>query len=398
MKILYHHRTLADGAEGIHILEMIEAFRSHGHQVIVHAMAHGEGRGTGHQGIWKRLKASLPGCVFEMAAAASSIVECVTFTRALRKHRPDFVYKRHALNDVGALLAARYQRVPTLLEVNRLYASDQHVRFEALCLRRFCGFLERFAINQATVVAAVSTPLAAFVRERSKHPERVMVLPNGANPQLFQPNPELRAKVRAELAWGDSVIVGWAGILREWHGVDLLVRAAARVPGLKLLIIGDGPDRERLESLIRRLDLTGRVMFTGRVSHADVVRYIGAVDIAVSSADRTGIASPMKVLEYMAMERATVAPRSRNMEDVIDHTVNGLLFEPDNEEALAQTLRRLALDEHLRLQLGQQARSKVLRLRNWSRNAEIVERAMSEAARAPRVSLSEQLPRGTERP
>ena len=59
MKILYHHRTLADGAEGIHILEMIEAFRAEGHEVIVQAMAHGESRGSGHEGFLKRLKASL---------------------------------------------------------------------------------------------------------------------------------------------------------------------------------------------------------------------------------------------------------------------------------------------------------------------------------------------------
>ena len=71
MKILYHHRTLADGAEGIHILEMIEAFRAEGHEVVVQAMGHGESRGSGHEGFFKRLKASLPKGVFELAAAAS---------------------------------------------------------------------------------------------------------------------------------------------------------------------------------------------------------------------------------------------------------------------------------------------------------------------------------------
>ncbi len=391
MKILYHHRTLADGAEGIHILEMIEAFRAIGHEVIVHAMAHGESRGSGHQGFWKRLKASLPNGVFELAAAASSAMDYVTFGRALRKHRPDFVYKRHALNDFGVLLAARHHRVPVLLEVNRLYASDQHTRFERLRFRSLCRFLERFAIDQASVVAAVSTPLAGFVRALTKHPGRVMVLPNGANPELFQPRPELRAKVRQELAWSDSVVVGWAGILREWHGVELLIRAVARVPDLKLLIIGDGPDRARLETVIQRLDLAERVMFTGRVSHADVMRYVGAVDIAVSSADRTGIASPMKLLEYMAMERATVAPRAANIEDLIDDNVDGLLFEPDNEEALAAALRRLAADEGLRLRLGQQARIKVTRFRNWRRNAEIVLRAVTDNARSRNVSSAAQL-------
>jgi glycosyltransferase involved in cell wall biosynthesis len=391
MKILYQHRTLADGAEGIHILEMIEAFRANGHEVIVHAMAHGEGRGTGHQGLFKQLKARLPGAVFELASAGSSLVDYVTFGRALRKHRPDFVYKRHALNDFGAVLAARHHGVPVVLEVNRLYASEQHARFERLKMNWLCRLLERFAINQASVVAAVSTPLAGFVRDLAKDRSKVMVLPNGANPVLFQLDQRLRVTVRAELGWSDSVVVGWAGILREWHGVDLLLRAVARVPNLKLLLIGDGPDRPRLESIVQQLDLAGRVMFTGRVSHADVMRYVGAVDIAVSSADRTGYASPMKLLEYMAMERATVAPRSPNIQDLIDDEVDGLLFEPDNEEALVATLSRLAKYEELRLRLGHHARIKVTRYRNWRRNAEIVVRAVTDVPKPQGLSPVQQL-------
>jgi len=225
------------------------------------------------------------------------------------------------------------------------------------------------------VVAAVSTPLAGHVRELSKNRANVMVLPNGANPDLFRPRADLRANMREELAWSDSVIVGWAGILREWHGVELLIRAVARVPGLKLLIIGDGPDRGRLDTVIQNLNLGDRVMFTGRVSHADVMRYVGAVDVAVSSA-----------------ERATVAPRSRNIEDLIDDGVDGLLFEPDSEEALVAVLRRLAEDEGLRERLGRQARLKIVRFRNWQRNAEIVIRAITDESE-PRVSPAEQLGR-----
>jgi glycosyltransferase involved in cell wall biosynthesis len=175
--------------------------------------------------------------------------------------------------------------------------------------------------------------------------------------------------------------------------VDLLLRAVARVPGLKLLVVGDGPDRARLDGIVQDLKLGNRVMFTGRVSHADVARYIGAVDIAVSSADRTGYASPMKLLEYMAMERATVAPRSPNIEDLIDHNIDGLLFEPDNEKALAGALYRLADDRELRLRLGSQARLKVTQFRNWRRNAEIVVRAVADSAAPRAVPTAPQLGR-----
>jgi glycosyltransferase involved in cell wall biosynthesis len=395
MRILYHHRTLADGAEGIHIREMIDAFRANGHEVVVSAMVQPKTGGAGHDGALKRLKAMLPEWLFELAAIASSAADYVTFGRALARHRPDFVYKRHALNDFGALLAARHRGVPVCLEVNRLYTSDEHTRFEQRRLKTLCRGVERFAIDQASVVAAVSTPLAGSVRRLTARPERVMVLPNGANPDVFQPDEARRARVRRELGWTGDVVVGWAGILREWHGVDLLLRAVARVPGLKLLIIGDGPDRPRLEALIEQLGIVPRVVFTGRVAHADVVRYIGAVDIAVSAADRTGHASPMKLLEYMAMERATVAPRSPNIEDLIDHDVDGLLFEPDSEDALAAVFQRLVEDDGLRARLGRDARRKVMRVRNWRRNAEIVVRAMSDGVEALRMTAARRVELGS---
>jgi hypothetical protein len=120
-----------------------------------------------------------------MAAAAASLVDYVTFSRELSRHRPDFVYKRHALNDVGVILAARHHRVPLVLEVNRLYSSDAHAaRFEQLRLRRFCRLLERLAINQSSVVAAVSTPLAELVRGLARRPEKVMLLPASDGPAL----------------------------------------------------------------------------------------------------------------------------------------------------------------------------------------------------------------------
>ena len=86
-----------------------------------------------------------------------------------------------------------------------------------------------------------------------------------------------------------------------------------------------------------------------------------------------------------------IPPRSANIEDLIDDGEDGLLFEPDNEEALAAILRRLVTDEALRLRLGRQARLKVTRFRNWRRNAEIVLRAIADDARSQNVSPAAQL-------
>src|SRR5262245_14966448 len=126
MRILYHHRTLADGAEGIHIHEMIEAFRALGHTVDVKALAKPTARGAGHRGVLATIRSWLPQFLYELALLAYNLREYWQFRQRLRLERPAFVYKRHALLDVGAVLAAQAEHVPLVLEVNRPYSAESY--------------------------------------------------------------------------------------------------------------------------------------------------------------------------------------------------------------------------------------------------------------------------------
>ena len=96
------------------------------------------------------------------------------------------------------------------------------------------------------------------------------------------------------------------------------------------------------------------------------------MDVAVVAHDRTGVASPMKLLEYMAMAKAVVAPRLDNVRDVVEDDRTGLLFAPGDVDALATALLRLAGDPALRARLGHSARESIQTGRNWRRNAERV--------------------------
>jgi glycosyltransferase involved in cell wall biosynthesis len=372
MRILYHHRTLADGAEGIHIQEMVEAFTGLGHEVEVDALASGSSRGEGHAGVWARIKRALPGPLFELAAAAFNVVDYLRFSRRLRVCRPDFVYKRHAIYDIGVILASRHAGVPVVLEVNRPYSLQRYAEFEPLYFPKLAALFERGAVRHSTLVAAVSSPLRDFLDDMAGTPGRTRVVPNGANPERFQFDAEARSRIRSRFGLADEVVVGWAGILREWHRVDLLLAATAALPGIRTMIVGDGPDRERLSALAVRLGILDRVIFTGRVSHAQMPDFVAAMDIAVASDDRTGVASPMKLLEYMAVGRAVVAPRLANIQDFIEDGVDGALFTPGDPRALADVLSTLASDAARRHAMGTRARRKIEQERNWRRNAEVV--------------------------
>jgi len=176
--------------------------------------------------------------------------------------------------------------------------------------------------------------------------------------------------VRERHGLGTALVVGWTGVLRDWHGLELLLDALAPLHDTRLLIVGDGPARAALEARAAALGISDRVIVTGRVPHESMRDYLAAMDIAVVAHDRTGVASPMKLIEYMAMRKAVVAPRLDNIRDVVHDHETGLLFIPGDVTSLTSVLRRLEGDGLLRSTLGQQAREAILSTRNWRRNAE----------------------------
>ena len=374
MRILYHHRTLADGAEGIHIAEMIAAFRALGHDVQVSGVAAApapvEGRTAG--GVLARVRRRLPQAAFECAALGLNVAEYAATRRRLRGAGVDFVYKRHALMDLGVVQAARRASVPLVLEVNTAYSAPAVRRFEPIRLLRAARAAERRALRLATTVVAVSTPLADYLRELAGHDLPVIVLPNGADPELFDPQIADAAGTRARYGLQGRFVVAWAGVLRDWHGLDVLMEALAPMRDAHLLLIGDGPARQGVERLANDRGFANRVTITGRIPHAAVAPHLAAADVAVAAADRTGIASPMKVIEYMAMALPVVAPRLRNFGDIIDHDRTGVFFVDGDAVNLQRVLGALKASADLRKRLGDAARAEVLTRVNWRRNAEAV--------------------------
>lgn len=357
MRILYHHRSLADGAEGIHIDAMVDAFRALGHEVSVVGAAAAAGSRKSRAAA---VKAWLPGLAFEAAAAAYNLPEYMAMRHAIRNWRPDLLYKRHARYDLGPLLAARQAGVPSVLEVNAVFSERPYRDFEPQALQPLAARLEAAALRAATVVIAVSTPMAEQVRHLSGRD--ALVEPNGADPEVFDPT---RTTVAVGPWSGDGLVLGWSGGLRAWHGLDLLLDALAELPtDVRLLIVGDGPARADVEARARTLGLATRIFITGLVSRAAMPSYVAAMDIGVVADERTGVASPMKLLEYMAMGKAVVAPDLPNIRDIVTHGQTGLLFGPGRADYLRMAIGQLA-DSSLRQRLGQAARALVVGERNW---------------------------------
>ena len=340
---------------------MIAAFRALGHTVNLRgAEPDGSSQTRRATGI---VRGALPGWAAEVAALSLNLPEFAVARRDMARFAPDMLYKRHARFDVATLSAARRRSVPSLLEVNSLFSQGSYAEFEPLHLRRLAEKAERTALNLADVIVAVSTPLARQITDLTGR--QAHVVPNGVDADEFRLANADAARVRARFGLGDAVVAGWVGILRDWHGLDLLLEAVSAIAEVRLLIVGDGPTRPDVERHVRRRGLAERVTLTGRVPHAEVRDYVAAFDLAIVPDERTGVASPMKLLEYMALERLVVAPRLENIMDLMTDEEDGLLFEPGNPADLARVMRSAIADPAMRARIGRGARRRVESQHNW---------------------------------
>ncbi len=374
MKILYHHRTLGDGAEGIHVREMIRAFRALGHTVrVIGPVGEAEPQGSGRSQSLGAFKRRLPRVVFELLEIGYSLYSFLIASFAIMSFRPAFIYDRYMAFNAGVVLAGKLWRVPVLLEVNAPLALERSKESdEKLALVRIAFAMERWICSQAARAIVVSTPLKDYLVSIGVPGDKCFVMANGVDPERFAPRDKNASFQQAQRIAADRFVVGFTGVLREWHGLDLLVEACGRLKRagrpVFVLIVGDGPYRPRFEELIAANDLSDSVLVTGRVRHDLVPDFVSLFDVAVSPR-ATFYASPMKVIEYMSLAKPVLVPRTPNFLDIVDEGVNGTTFADGDVADLAQSLTQLCDSAEARGALGANARRKVLDRLNWRWNA-----------------------------
>lgn len=376
MKILYSHRIQSRDGQGVHLEAMVAALRAAGHEVrLVGPAGFDRTALGGGNALASALRHKLPPWFGELAELAYILPATLRLWRAARAFRPDVIYERANLFHIAGALVAPRLGVPLLLEVNAPLAEERR-RFGELALHRTAAALERFAWRRASRVLPVTAVLGERVAAAGVPAHRIAVVPNGIDPADFAPSPP-------PVAMHGALVLGFVGFVREWHGLDRVVRAMASAPEAArfvLKVVGDGPAREGLERLATALGIGDRVLFTGLAARDAVPGLIAGFDIALQPA-AVDYASPLKVFEYMAAGRAIVAPDQPNLREVLEDGHTAILFDPAAPDALWQAIQRLAGEPALRQRLGAAARAEIARRDlTWKGNARRVVALLAEAA------------------
>ncbi len=188
---------------------------------------------------------------------------------------------------------------------------------------------------------------------------RIAVAPNGVDQVAFQPLGDGQDKASVPGVSGFCLFVGR---LEPRKGVDVLLRAltCCTVP---CIVVGDGPERPRLEALASQLGLASRVVFTGAMKNGNLLAYYQKADCLVIPS--LSEAFPLTALEAMACGVPVVASRVGALTSLVQENDCGLLFEPRDSRDLARKLQSLADEPGLARQLGANGRRAVLRSFTW---------------------------------
>jgi glycosyltransferase involved in cell wall biosynthesis len=284
--------------------------------------------------------------------------------RLVRGLRPDLLHALH-LTSYGFLSVFCDVR-PTLVSV---WGTDV---LEAPRLSPLHYFITRYALRRADHITATGLRLAETAARYAPAGKPVTVVPYGVDLREFRSQPR---QERPE------VVIGAVARLSKEKGLHYLLEAfavvAGRHPQARLVLAGQGPERQRLERLAARLGLGERVRFLGEVPHEQVPGVLQQLDIFAMPSTYEGFG--VAALEAEAMELPVVASRVHGIPDVVLDGETGLLVAPRDRQALAAALDRLASDGDLRRRLGQAGRAFVAEHYSWEENTAQME-ALYQAA------------------
>lgn len=294
----------------------------------------------------------------------------------LGRERPNILHAHSpSLNGAAALRVARRHRIPWVYECRAFWedaAVDHGTAREGGLRYRLTHAHETRVFQAADAVTCICEGLRADIVGRGVDPAKVTVIPNAVDVDAFTVERRRDQALAAQLGLADVPVIGFIGSFYAYEGLaialEALVWLRARMPQLRLLLVGGGPQEANLRERAAQLGLGDAVVFAGRVPHGDVSRYYDLVDAFVYprlSMRLTELVTPLKPLEAMAQGRLVVASDVGGHRELIRDGKTGVLFRAGDAGALAEAVFELFAHRERWPALQDAGRRFVEQERNW---------------------------------
>lgn len=378
MKIVYSYITTPSEGGKIHIDSFMRAYRELGETVIENGVLVEPYRGGKESwSLAKRLGVKLQWVIGNIQHFWRTF--CIA-----RKQKPDaLLFRFQPQHDFFLSIVGLSALYPVVLEINAVRSLENHVGRP-----KISDVLDRYSLIFARRSFGVSRRTREHLLEHYPvAPHRVAVIENGVDVDTFSPSvggDEIRTKLKLE----GRFVVGFVGSFQPWHGINYLIEMAEKVlahlPHVYFVLVGDGVGRPSYEKHVQEKGLGASFVFTGRVAHAEVPKYLAAMDVVLAPVVKGSFSgefhgSPLKVFEYMAMAKPVITPPIGQTREIIQHMVSGLLIDSEDTDALARTIRQLYETPTLCRELGINARRRVTECYTWKENARKVRELCKEA-------------------
>jgi len=279
----------------------------------------------------------------------------------------DLIWERSSRLHFAGLLFAKKHNIPYVLEWK-----DNLVNYKWSFLKPISLYFERYKCNQADKIVVESQVLKDALAKDGIDKTKIIVAHNASDSSVFVRNEEEGKAYRESIGIkNDMILVGYLGSYAFYHDAKRLVLAAeiikqkGYVDSVRFLMVGNGKEYKECFNLAKEKELLDDILIMKQaVPKEEVPKILSAIDISVLPGS-TEIISPIKVLEYMASETAVIAPDYPCNREVITNNIDGLLFEPKNENDLAKKIETLLVKPESIKPLGKKAKESVTEKFSW---------------------------------
>ncbi|MFV2055867.1 MAG: TIGR04063 family PEP-CTERM/XrtA system glycosyltransferase [Thiohalomonadales bacterium] len=270
----------------------------------------------------------------------------------VKKVKPDILHAHSpALNGLATIKVGKRYNIPVVYEIRAFWedaAVDHGTSKEGGLRYNLTRALETYVTKRADKVTTICEGLRSDLLNRGLAENKITVIPNAVDIEKFEVGGVANLELKKRLGLYNKMVIGFIGSFYAYEGLLLLLDATVILlkdnSDISLLLVGGGPDTEKLKRLVSKYGIEKQVVFTGRVPHNEVQSYYNLVDIFVYprlAMRLTNLVTPLKPLEAMAQGRLVLASDVGGHKELITPGVTGELFEAGNAVPLAKSNNKL---------------------------------------------------------